>query len=89
MAKVFLEIGSKTELLMFMKEAKEKTGLLKDISLKDLNCSLHEENFPIRIPVNLDSVLDLCGNPMLKKLFGKKVEETTRKYLKAAMATGR
>lgn len=88
MSRIYLEIGNKTELISFLREAKERTGLLKDISLKKVNDTLKESDFPIRIPVNLDGVLDLCGNPILKKMFGKKVEDTTRKYLKKVMEAG-
>lgn len=88
MAQVYLEIGDKHELISFLADAKKKTGLLKDISLERVESSLSKNDFPIRIPVNLDGVLNLCANPVLKKMFGKKVEETTRKYLKAAMGAG-
>lgn len=87
MAQVHLEIGNKQEFISFLAEAKKKTGMLKDISLREVNDRLSEDDFPVRIPVNLDGVLNLCANPMLRKLFGKKVEDTTRKYLKAAMGT--
>ena len=86
MAQVYLTIGDLDSLLSFLEEAKEKTGMLKDISLLDVKQSLSDKDFPMQIPVNLDGVLKLCGNPMLKKMFGKKVENTTRKYLKAAMS---
>ena len=87
MKQVYLIIGDLDSLLEFLEEAKKKTGLLKDISINDVKCHLSEKDFPMRIPVNLDGVLKLCGNPVLKKMFGTKVENTTRKYLKAAMGT--
>lgn len=88
MTQVYLTIGDKQEFISFLAEAKKKTGLLKDISLEQVNYSLNENDFPVSIPISLDGVLNLCGNPILKKMFGKKVEDVTRKYLKAAMRAG-
>ncbi len=88
MTQVYLTIGDKQEFISFLAEAKKKTGLLKDISLEQVNYSLSENDFPVSIPISLDGVLNLCGNPILKKMFGKKVEDVTRKYLKAAMRAG-
>lgn len=88
MSQVYIEIGNKNELISFLQEAKVKTGLLKDVSLNKVNHSLNESDFPMRIPVNLDGVLNLCENPILKKMFGKKVEEVTKKYLRRVMEAG-
>ena len=84
MSQVYLEIGDLPSLIEFVQEAKEKTGLLKDISTKKLEVLLSEKEFPIRVPVDLDSVIGLAANPMVKKIFGKRIEETTlRTLLKA------
>lgn len=85
MSQIYLEIGNSEELMEFLREAKRKTGLLKDISLDKVECILEEKEFPIRVPVNLDSILDLAENPIVKKVFGKKIEETTKKALLKAI----
>lgn len=85
MSQIYLEISNAEGLMDFLQEAKTKTGLLKDISLDKVECILAEKEFPIRIPVNLESVLDLAANPIVKKIFGKKIEETTKKALLKAI----
>ena len=84
---VYLEIETLDGLIAFMAEAK-KTGLLKDISLEGMKRSFSRKDFPIRVPVNLDAVLDLCRNPIIRKAFGKKIEDTTKKYILTAIETG-
>lgn len=85
MSQIYLEIGSSRELMAFLQETKKKTGLLKDISLDKVECVLEEKEFPLRVPVDLDSVIDLAANPIVKKVFGKKIEETTKKALLKAI----
>lgn len=85
---VYLEIRDPTSLISFLAEAKKKTGMLKDVSLDDVRDRLADTDFPICIPVNLDGILNLCGNPILKRMFGKKVEDTTKKYLKTVLGAG-
>jgi len=85
MSQIYLEIEDVNGLTEFLQEAKRKTGLLKDISLDKVECVLAEKEFPIRIPVNLDSVIELAMNPVVKKIFGKKIEETTKKALLKAI----
>lgn len=85
MSQVYLEIGNARELMEFLEEAKRKTGLLKDIPLDTVEYVLEEKEFPIRIPVDLNSVIDLAANPVVKKVFGKKIEETTKKALLKAI----
>lgn len=85
MSQIYLEIGNSEELMEFLREAKRKTGLLKDIPLDKVECVLEEKEFPLRVPVDLDSVIDLAANPMVKKIFGKKIEETTKKAILKAI----
>ena len=85
MSQIYLEIGNMEGLMEFLQEARRKTGLLKDIPLDKVECVLEEKEFPIRIPVDLDSVLDLAMNPVVKKIYGKKIEETTKKALLKAI----
>jgi hypothetical protein len=77
---IFLEIESAEGLTAFLAEAK-KTGLLKDVSMKDIQDAVRKKEFPLRIPVNLDAVLNLCRNPILRKLFGGKIESRAKMIL--------
>ena len=74
---ICLEIASKADLVEFVEEAK-KVGLLKEVDIR----SASEGRFPIRIPVNLDSILKLAGNPLIRKAFGKKIDTAVTSYLK-------
>lgn len=85
MSQVYLEIGDAESMTAFLEEAKKKTGLLKDISLDKVEYVLSMKEFPIRVPVDLNAVIDLAMNPMVKKIFGKKIEETTKKALLKAI----
>ena len=85
MSQVYLEIGDAESMTAFLEEAKKKTGLLKDISLDKVEYVLSRKEFPIRVPVDLNAVIDLAMNPMVKKIFGKKIEETTKKALLKAI----
>ena len=85
MSQIYLEIESIEALTEFLQEAKTKTGLLKDIPLDKVECALAEKEFPIRVPVNLDSVIELAMNPIVKKIFGKKIEEATKRTLLKAL----
>ena len=81
---IYLEIGDLESLMSFMAEAKRRTGLMKDVSLEKMRQTLSGKDFPMRIPVNLDGVLDLAGNPILKKMFCKNIDQ----YLTAAIGAG-
>ena len=85
MSQIYLEIGDAESMTAFLEEAKMKTGLLKDISLDKVEYVLSTKEFPIRVPVNLDAVIELAMNPVVKKMFGKKIEETTKKALLKAI----
>ena len=85
MSQIYLEIGDAESMTAFLEEAKKKTGLLKDISLDKVEYVLSTKEFPIRVPVNLDAVIELAMNPVVKKIFGKKIEETTKKALLKAI----
>lgn len=84
MSQIYLEIGSLESLVRFIENAKE-VGLLKDISTKKVENLMSGKEFPVRVPVELDQVMNLMANPMVRKIFGKKIEDTTvRTILKAA-----
>jgi hypothetical protein len=85
MSQIYLEIGDAESMTAFLEEARAKTGLLKDISLDKVEYVLSTKEFPIRVPVNLDAVIELAMNPVVKKMFGKKIEETTKKALLKAI----
>lgn len=80
MSQVYLEIGSIEDLIEFIKGAKE-AGLLKDISCEKVRDVLSNKEFPVRLPIDLDKVFKVAGNPIVRKIFGGKIEETTIKTI--------
>jgi len=83
---IFIEIESLDSLTTFLTEANKK-GLLKDISPEKVRMAFRNKTFPIKVPVDLNSVLDLAGGPVAK-MFGKKIENATLKYLETAIRAG-
>lgn len=86
MSQIYLEIGDLQAIINFLDGAKE-IGLLKDISSKKVEDLMSKKEFPIRLPIELDQVMAVAANPVIKKVFGKKIEETTLKCLVKAMET--
>lgn len=80
MSQIFLEIGDIESTMEFMKDAKE-AGFLKDISSDKVESLLREKKFPIRIPIELNDVFKLASNPIVRKMFGKRIEDTTVKTI--------
>ena len=76
MSQIYLEIGDLQSLIDFLEEAKG-IGLLKDISTSKVGTLMSGKEFPVRVPIEIDKVLTLATNPIVKKMFGKKIEETT------------
>ena len=76
MSQVYLEIGNIEDLITFIESAKE-VELLKDISCDKVRNILKEKNFPVRLPIDINQALGIAANPVVRKIFGKKIEETT------------
>ena len=75
---IYITIKDPASLKAFLMEAKG-VGLLKDVSLNDM--SFREDDFPMDFPVDIDAFLKLAGNPVVKKVFGKKIESSVKGYL--------
>lgn len=86
MNEIWIEIGNLDSLMLILTEAKRK-GLLKDISPEKVRTAFRNRTFPVRVPVNMNSILELAGGPAAK-IFGKKIENATLKYLEMAIKAG-
>lgn len=87
MSQVYLEIGNLATLTAFIADAK-KNGLLKDISAEQVEMAFRGKTFPIRIPVDLSAVLDVAGNMVVRKTFGRQIEKKTVDILNQALRLG-
>ncbi len=87
MNEITLEIRDMDSLIRLLTEAKKK-GVLTGLSPEKVKAVFSGKDFPMRVPVKLDGLIQLAGNPILKKMFSKKMEEAALKYLKAAAGAG-
>lgn len=84
MSQVYLTIDSLETLMAFLQEAKN-AGLLKDVSLAQVRHLFERKAFPLQIPVDLSAVLNVAGNAVVRKTFGKKIEQKTVDILNSAL----
>lgn len=87
MGQFYIEVGSLESLTNLITEAKKK-GLMKDISIEKVERAFRNKAFPMKVPVQMGEILELAGNPMLKKMFGKKIENGMLTYLEKALGAG-
>lgn len=66
-AKVYITIPDFQSLMDILSEGRSK-GLFKNLVISNT------PEFPIQIPIDLDNVIDLVGNPIVKKMFGPKID---------------
>ena len=87
MSNIYLQIEDLESLKSFVRDAKGK-GFFKDTSVIKMEESLKDRSFPIQVPIDVDAVLKLAGNPVVKKVFGSKIEEKASEILNIVMETG-
>ena len=80
----YLTIEDAETLTVFIKGC-VKNGYLRRLDLRDVISWMNRVTYPIRIPVNLDSVIGVGQNAVVKGIFGKNIDSTVTKYVKAAM----
>ena len=86
MNQIYLEIENLDSLILFLREARNN-GMLKDVLPSEVRAGLSEKIFPMRIPIETDAIVKVATNPIIRRTFGKKMEDTTRRYLVEAMET--
>ena len=86
MSQVYLTIENLETLMAFLQDAKGK-GLLKDVSLAQVRHNFSKVQFPLRVPVDLNAVLDVAGNAIVRKTFGKTIERKTVDILNRTLGT--
>lgn len=84
MSQVYLTIDNLETLMAFLQDAKN-AGLLKDVSLIQVRNLFSQKVFPLQIPVDLSAVLNVAGNAVVRKTFGKTIEKKTVDILNAAL----
>ena len=82
-----LTINSLGDLVNLVVELK-KAGFLKDVGSKDILDKFGEKSFPIQIPINLEGAINLFGNPVVKQVFGKKIDSKVHDIWTKAIEAG-
>jgi len=76
--KIYIYVEDLSSMKSFINEAR-KIGFMKGIDFNKI--SFKESDFPMRLPVDIEAFLKLTANPVVKKIFGKKIETTLENYL--------
>lgn len=83
---VYLTIENVSAMKQFIKGA-VKSGYLRKFDLREVATWIANVEYPVKIPVDINSVIAIGQNAVVKGIFGKNIENTITKYLKAAMAS--
>jgi fumarylacetoacetate (FAA) hydrolase family protein len=79
MSQVCLEIGDLATLMALLTDEKKK-GILKNVSLEQIETLFQKKSFPIRVPVDVFAILEAADNKIVK-MKQKKIEEKTVEIL--------
>lgn len=84
---VYLTIENAESLTAFIKGA-VKNGYLRRLDLRDVIAWMNQVSYPIQIQVDINSVVNVGRNAVVKGVFGKAIDETITKYIRTAMEAG-
>lgn len=86
-AKIYITIEDQKSLDDILQEGKRK-GLLKGLAIDRVQDTMKRKEFPIQIPVELGNIMDLMGNPIVKKMVGSKFDKAVGTCLQKIMEAG-
>ena len=81
---VYLTIENQEALFRFVKGC-VRNGYLRRFDLRKVADWIKNAEYPIKIPIKLDSVIGIGGNAVVKGIFGGNIERTISKYISEAM----
>lgn len=81
---IYLEIENKRALATFVKGA-VRNGYLRRFDLRDVADWINETAYPIRVPVNLESVIGVGANPVVKGIFGGNIDKVLSNCIQEAI----
>ena len=76
MSQVCLEIGDLATLMALLTDAKKK-GLLNNVSLEQIETLYSKKSFPIRVPVDVFTIIEKASKSPAVKLKRKEIEKKT------------
>lgn len=87
--KIYITIDDRSSLMDILKDGLDRGLFAKNMdSFSKAVDMLDEMTFPIRIPIEIDNLLELSGNPIVKKLIGSKLKEAVDICLQKVMEAG-
>lgn len=81
---VYLTVENSEAMFRFVKGC-VRNGYMRRFDLRKVADWIKNAEYPIKIPVNLDSVIGIGANAVVKGIFGGNIERTISKYINAAM----
>ena len=83
--KFYFSIEDPKSLVDMLQEGSRKKVIKKTISFNP-----NELNYPIdiKIPIELKTVMDFIGNPIVKKILGPKIDEVVDAFLREIRGSG-
>lgn len=85
MSEVNLVFKNREGLVRFIKGA-VRDGYLRRFDLREVSDWINRAEYPVTVPVDLKSMIEIGGNPVVRGLFGGSIEKTLTKYVSEAMA---
>lgn len=86
-AKICITIEDQATLMDILQEGRQK-GLFKNLSIDTIDRLTKQITFPIQIPVEPEAIINLVGNPVVRKVCGSKVDHTVGICLQKVIETG-
>jgi len=86
-AKIYISIENEEGLKDILTEGQSK-GLFRTLPVQAVMKAVEGQRFPIRIPVELDDILSLCGHPLVQKVCGPKVDKAIGRGILKALEGG-
>ena len=84
---VYLTIEDRTNLVKLLKGA-AKYGYLRRLDLREVNDWIDKVEYPIRIPIEVDNIIGVGRNPVVKSVFGNFINKGLTNYITMAMKAG-
>lgn len=84
---MYLTINSLGDLVNLIRMLKE-AGFLKDVTAMDVVSAFEKKDFPLQLPVNVEALLGVLKNPIVGRVFGKKIDLKAKEIWQKAIEAG-
>ena len=77
---VFLTIEDKGAMVKLVKGC-VRGGYLRKFDLRDVSALIERLEYPLQIPIDVMSVIELGSNKLVRGVFGKQIDEGLTKFI--------